>query len=119
MQERICSLLRGGAYRQDACHIVGIDYSTFARWMERGRNQESGKYKDFCNAILKAEALARMQPTHTIAQAAQDNPRWAAKWLTMRWPEKYSENRVESKEEASVIELKITGLPRPKEQEDH
>jgi len=115
MQERLCALLRGGAYRQDACAVIEIAYSTFARWMERGKKEKVGKYHDFCKAVQKAEALARLQPTHTLAQAAQDNPKWAATWLKMRWPKLYNENRNDqNNQNMEPVEIKIIGLPRPK-----
>lgn len=118
MQERICALLRGGAYRVDACAIVGVHFSTMARWMEKGKAGKAEKYVKFRAAVMKAEAIAKMGPTAVMSSAAKESPKWASTWLKMRWPQQYSENRMKKEEQnTEPIEIKITGLPRPADKE--
>jgi hypothetical protein len=36
LQKRLCDAIAAGNYRKPACKSVGIDYSTFLRWMQKG-----------------------------------------------------------------------------------
>src|SRR5262245_49996350 len=58
LQKHLCELIAGGNFYQAACACCNLDYATFARWMARGRDEESGPYRDFCEAVEKAEAEA-------------------------------------------------------------
>ena len=112
MQERICALLRGGAYRQDACALAGIHVSNFGEWMKKGETEAKGKHKDFRAAVLEAEAFARMTPSACLANASKSDPKWAAAWLKMRWPKQYSEYRIQNDTDSTEpIEIHIHGLP--------
>lgn len=119
LQGKICSLLRGGAYRKDACAIAGIDYSNFTIWMKKGENANSGIHADFYNAVKEAEAVARMTPSATLAAAAKHDPRWAKDWLIMRWPSDYNPQRNQKDtDDQRPIHIEISGLPRPDEDGD-
>ena len=57
-RDYIVTLIRNGAFDYIAAEASGIDDSTFWRWMERGR-QGRKPYKDFCDKVTAAKALAR------------------------------------------------------------
>lgn len=58
IQDRICQALAAGNTRHDAAVFGGIGERTFYTWYKRGRRSPHGKYKQFRQAIDKAEADA-------------------------------------------------------------
>lgn len=54
-QERICALLRKGVPRDRAARLAGVGVSTFHTWLAEGAKHETGKYRDFLEAVCTAE----------------------------------------------------------------
>jgi len=82
-EQRLFEALRAGNTRKAACLYAGVGLSQFAEWQER--------FRDFREAIQKAEADAEVRAVAQIAQAARDGT-WqaAAWWLERRRPEDYA-----------------------------
>jgi DNA invertase Pin-like site-specific DNA recombinase len=59
LEEEILNLIRAGNYAKDACLAVGIDESTYYRWLRTGEKAKSGKLYQFYQSIQKARAFAR------------------------------------------------------------
>jgi transposase len=80
--DRICAALTAGNTRRAAAVYGGIGENTFGDWMRR--------FRDFRDAIEKAEAEAEVRAVAQIAQAAQSGT-WtaAAWWLERRRPDDY------------------------------
>jgi len=74
-----------GASYVDACGAAGIDYSTFAMWMQKGRDAKRGEYVDFLEAIRAEEAAATLRHLAVINNAAAKGD-WKAslEWLKRR-----------------------------------
>jgi len=108
------AITNGMSFRH-SCQLVGISYAGFCKWMERGRNGEQ-EYVDFFDRIKSAEALCIENALEVIQKSALIDKNWtAAAWILERkYPELYGKNRLQS-DTVQSIELKITGLPRPKE----
>ena len=78
------NVLHGATYR-DACESVGVAYSTFNEWMKQGREQKSGRFRMFLEAIEAANAQAAVNFTRVIQSAAAKGDWKAAEsWLKRR-----------------------------------
>jgi hypothetical protein len=73
----------------DACGCAGIHRATFYRWIERGRRQATGAYRDVCDSITRARATGRIFLLAKIYDAAATDWRAGAWLLERRDPEGY------------------------------
>ncbi|MDB4884562.1 MAG: hypothetical protein JWL95_3328 [Gemmatimonadetes bacterium] len=72
--KRIADAIRGGADRITAARYGGVHRSTLARWMNKGRKQRRGEFKDFCDAIDAAEAEFVVQSVALVTIAGRGRP---------------------------------------------
>lgn len=90
---RLADLIACGAYPVVACRRVGIDKSSYARWMQRGerdlRLKDDSTYARFRTAIKESEAQAEIDHVACLRKAAQTN--WIAVMtlLERRWPTRW------------------------------
>lgn len=83
LQDEICEWLSEGGFVENACHMVGISKVSYYSWRKQGREQKTGKYRDFLNATNKAQATAQTKLVSLIEQAAFRD--WkAAAWVLVR-----------------------------------
>lgn len=73
-----------GASVKDACAFVGIDVSTYHKWMARGEKAQSGEFFDFFHAIKRAQAEMRLDALARIRVASKGGNWQAAAWLLER-----------------------------------
>jgi transposase len=71
VQERICNALRAGHYGETAARLGGISKSAYYSWLQRGRDEPSGPYKEFLDAVDAAVAEAEERALAVIEKAAQ------------------------------------------------
>lgn len=80
--EEAAQLIRAGNYNETVCRYLGIDPSTFYRWLREGEQEESGLKNQFYHAIKRAEAHAEIRNVQIIQRAAaeaENDPRlWTA-----------------------------------------
>jgi hypothetical protein len=92
LQKAICDAIQGGCYVETACLASGIDESTYYRWLEKG-GQGQQPYRDFRDAVKKAEAHCEKLAVGTVLRVAFDpeNPNWQAAmtYLERRHPERW------------------------------
>ncbi len=80
-QDQIVSLIRAGNFKEVAAQAVGIGKSTFWRWLEFGeKEEEGGTYRDFWEAVKKAEAESEARKVMKITQIGEDN-----NWTALAW----------------------------------
>jgi len=74
-----------GASYVDACGAAGIDYTTFAKWIQKGKDATKGEYFDFFYAIREEESAATLRHLAVINNAAAKGD-WKAslEWLRRR-----------------------------------
>ena len=83
VQAKIVEAVKAGNYKHVAAAYAGVPRGTFFQWMDRGRRQKTGRYKDFYDAITEAEAIAESNNVVTIALASKND--WkASAWLLER-----------------------------------
>lgn len=91
-RERILQALRTTTTTiERAAHFAGVPLSTFHNWCAKGREQKSGEYRDFLEAVEKARATRVVTFEAQIAKAGQKD--WkAVAWLLERsMPKEYGQ----------------------------
>jgi transposase len=81
---RIIEALASGLTITAAARLAGISRETYYEWLDRGRQAPTGRYREFVEAVGRAEAEAEQRATAQIAVAANDDWRAAAWWLERR-----------------------------------
>jgi hypothetical protein len=92
VQKQIVVALLHGNYRKIAAEAGGIDYSTFSRWMARGkkRGKSHEPYRTFRKAVLEAE---KRSETDAVARVyRQPDPRVLLDMMGRRWPERWGKD---------------------------
>ncbi|MFP5109653.1 hypothetical protein ACSU6B_23285 [Neobacillus sp. C211] len=84
-------LLKGGNYVETVCEFLGINKSTWYRWLAEGENAKSGLKREFRNAIKKAEAEAEIRLITDLQKIAEADQKWQAlAWMLERkYPERW------------------------------
>ena len=93
LTEALCAELKLGMAIRAACQHVGIDDSTYRKWMTRGENGEE-PFVTFRTAATRAKAEGVRALVVTVRKAAASDWRAAAWILERREPDEWS-RRVE------------------------
>jgi transposase-like protein len=95
-QEAIATMLRAGAYIDDACRAVGIHRTTFYNWLQRGNIQrerlnagleiesDEQPFLDFLDTIEEADAEGIIGHVMNIDNAAKNGTWQASAWILER-----------------------------------
>ena len=70
VRQKIVNAVRGGNGRETSARLAGISEATLYNWLQRGRQEKRGQFKDFNEAVQKAEAEAEVEAVLLIRQAA-------------------------------------------------
>lgn len=81
----------------------GVDKATFFRWLEKGRFQKRGKYRDFCDRIAKAEADRRAASALRLVKASQGTEKKPGDWRAGAW----LAERIDPEEFALKVNLQV------------
>ena len=92
--EQVSLIIRQGNYAQTACEMVGIGTTTYYRWLETAEKDNAPKiYREFRDAIKRAEAQAEVRSVTRIMQAADEGTWQASAWyLERKHPTKWGRN---------------------------
>ncbi len=88
LQATIIAALASGATRAETAALVGINQSTFHRWMIRGEEEPDGLYGTFRTEVLKAEGRVRVLVRASLFRAAQSGNVAAIKLFLAQKPPK-------------------------------
>lgn len=86
VQGRICDAIRAGNYYEAATAAAGVDYATFRRWLERGAKASGGPFREFCEAVQKAQADAEATVVAQWREQIPANWQAARDFLARRFP---------------------------------
>ena len=105
--------VRRGAPRHIAANAAGLGRSTLMRWMARGKKERRGQFRDFWDALKKAEAELIIELVQRINAAAERGTWQAAAWtLERRHPEHFSTHAKElAALRKEVVELRLKVPP--------
>lgn len=95
IRKALIDAITAGLTYTHACQIVGIDYTTFNLWRNKGQEDTKGDYFDFFNALTRAETITSTSMMAQIRKASTEDWRAAAWWLEHRYPEEYGKQRIE------------------------
>ncbi len=93
--KRLTEAIRAGNYYEAACGYAGIGYSTFRAWMVRGEKAKSGKYREFVEAIKKAEHEAEVRMVAMWQKHMPENWQAIATFLERRYPDRWGRKRLD------------------------
>jgi transposase len=121
-QRAIIDALRAGCYKATAAEYAGIGVSTLHRWLETGEaDDESGRqsdYRDFWEAVKKADAEFQMRALLQIDQAARDGSWQAAAWrLERKYPQLWGRKQRVEEESAKAETQRTTVYLVPEEEQ--
>jgi|GEM_PF-857909 len=89
-QSKLIQAIRAGSHLITACRLVGVDYSSFRRWMIRGEKESKGQFREFYNAVRVAESEIEIRLVASWQQATSDDWKAAAEFLSRRFPDRWS-----------------------------
>lgn len=98
--DRILSAIRAGNYVETAVAFAGLRKDTFYQWLRRGAEQPKGIYREFSDAVKKAQAESETGQVATIRKASLEYWQAAAWILERRFPRKWGQKvRISVEEE--------------------
>jgi transposase len=89
VQEKIISAIRAGNYAQVAAKYAGIAETTYYVWLQRGKEESSGMYKEFREAVKKAESEAEVRAVAMMQKHMTDNWQAAMTYLERKFPDRW------------------------------
>lgn len=89
LRERVVRAIRAGNHVEPACRSAGISASSYYRWLERGREEQDGIYREFREQVERAEADAEVHAVAVIRKAMPDDWRAALAYLERRHPARW------------------------------
>jgi transposase len=106
VQERICQAIRAGNYYEAACAYAGIGYSTFRAWMLKGEKAKSGKYREFMEAVTRAEYEAEVRMVAQWQKHMPEDYRAIRDFLERRYPDRWGRRNLNI-EHSGEVGIKI------------
>lgn len=116
LQATVVSFIRAGAYVETAAVAAGINKTTLYDWLKRGVAQTKGIYRDFSNALEKAQAEAELLDINRINKAAADGVWQAAAWrLERKYADRWGrKDRIEHTGKGGDEPIKLAYVPKSK-----
>lgn len=88
-QQKLAEIIAAGNYYVTACRAVGVSYGNFREWMKRGEAEEDGKYRNFYDAMTRAEAEAEARAVALWQKAMPEDWRSVQMYLERRYPDRW------------------------------
>jgi hypothetical protein len=89
LTKRLVDAIKAGNYFETACSYVGIDYSTFRKWMVKGEKAKAGVFFDFFHTIKKAESEAEYRMVAQWQTQIADDWKASRDFLERRYPDRW------------------------------
>jgi hypothetical protein len=100
----LCSYYEEGLPQKTCADLCGIDRTTLGKWLAKGKNAKSGKYRDFYLRWCKAKAKFIQHHTNKIA----DNPSWLASQYLLQVTDPETYVVAEKQEMETTVKADIT-----------
>jgi transposase len=104
--KRLTEAIRAGNYYEAACGYAGIHYSTFRKWMQKGEVAKSGKFREFFEAITRAEYEAEVRMVAQWQKHMPEDYRAIRDFLERRYSDRWGRKRLDI-EHSGEIGIKI------------
>lgn len=104
--QRLLTAIQAGNYIETAAEVAGIGKSTFYRWM----NADEPEFREFREAVKKAEAEAEARDVGMVRVAARSTWQAAAWWLERKFPERWGRRDRHEVEHSGRVGLTLERL---------
>lgn len=94
LQEKLCQVIRAGAYVETAVQFLGINKDTFYAWLKKGAKAKSGKYKDFSDAIRKSMAETEVLDLLKLDKLSKEDAKIIMWRLERKFPKRWGRKQV-------------------------
>ncbi len=111
VQKRLTEAIKAGNYYEAACGFAGIGYSTFRRWMLRGEKAKSGKYRQFWEAVTRAELEAEVRMVAQWQKHMPEDYRAIRDFLERRYPDRWGRRNLNIEHSGDVGIKIIDDIP--------
>lgn len=81
----VCKAMEIGATRRIAAQAAGVHIATLFAWLAKGKEQETGIYRDFYDKVKKAEGMCCLRDLSIITKASIEDWRASAWRLERRY----------------------------------
>ena len=71
VQEAVCEGVRRGYTYKDSAILAGINIGTLHNWRTRGEQQRRGRYREFVDALTRANAEIKQKMIDVIRETAE------------------------------------------------
>lgn len=89
VQEKIVSAIRAGNYAQVAAKYAGIGVSTYYNWLQRGKDEHNGIYREFLEAVKRAESEAEVRTVALIHRHMDSSWQACMTYLERKFPDRW------------------------------
>lgn len=89
LQRKLCDAISAGNYYEAACGYAGVEYSTFRKWMRRGKKAKRGDFFQFFHAVRLAEASAEVSAVALWKSQMPENWQACRDFLARRHPKRW------------------------------
>lgn len=93
VQDKVALAVGLGAPYELAALYAGLDRTTVWDWLKKGENQTEGPFREFSNAVKKAEGDGVVGCLASVRKAGQQQWQAAAWWLERKFPESFALRR--------------------------
>ncbi len=93
--KRLTEAIRAGNYYEAACAYAGIHYSTFRKWMQKGETAKSGKFREFFEAVTRAEYEAEVRMVALWQKHMPEDYRAIRDFLERRYPDRWGRRKLD------------------------
>jgi transposase len=104
--KRLTEAIRAGNYYEAACGYAGIHYSTFRKWMQKGEVAKSGMFREFFEAITRAEYEAEVRMVAQWQKHMPEDYRAIRDFLERRYPDRWGRRNLNI-EHSGEVGIKI------------
>ena len=89
VQERVLTAIRAGNHAHVAAEYAGISASTLYRWLQRGEASRRGAYREFVEAVRKAERESEVRAVAMLQRHMEESWQAAMTYLERKYPERW------------------------------
>lgn len=82
-------MVRQGVSPEIAAVAAGVNRATYYRWQARGREEQEGVFRDFCDAIERAVAECEARAARVVAKAFPSSWQAAMTMMERRFPDRW------------------------------
>lgn len=105
VQDKVVEAMRLGMTYALAADYVGVSVATLYRWMKVGREDERSPYREFFDAVKRAQAHNVANHLATITKAAQDGRWQASAWILERRHGWWASRDQSAEDEAALSDI--------------